>query len=341
VNAALVLLLIAAVPPPSAPPAPPQVEPEVEFELESAPDPEPEPAGTPDPDFEKLVSVELNDGQVLKGRLLVRNRAFVTLGLGAGDTLEVPTEVIKNVSVIEVPQVVAPDGSLWVEDPNRSQYFFAHSAMLQRQKEWSLSMKELSSIFVSIGVFDFLSVEAGTAAPLYVVGWFNSVGSSVFDGANFLLGVRGGGQVLPWLHLATGVQGLILPLFTRGAGGGFPLGGLVSGTATFGSRDRNLTFAAGMPFSLAGPSTAERLGPPLLNLDGNLRISRRVALMTENWLYLDFNGNSGGWILINALGVRLFGAHFSSSLGLMLVANNRGLVVPFPVPIVDFTWNFY
>ncbi len=346
-NAALLLWALAAgaVAEPSPPPNPPQdVAPEIEVE----PVPEPEVAQgapvAPDPDFGKTVVIELRDGQLIKGKLLERNGSHVAVVLSVGAALRVPLEAIAKVTVVEIPLVVGRNGELWVEDPGRSQYFFAHSAMLQKRGEWSLSVKELSSFFVSFGLFDFLTAEAGTVVPLYVLGAVDSFGGGPFDGLNFYAGVRGGGKVLPWLHLSTGLQALVLPMFVRRTNGGFPLGGLLSGTLTVGSRDRNVTLTAGMPFSFIGPDrTSQRLGPPLFNLSGTLRISRRLGLMTENWLYLELSATHRGWVMVNALGVRILGERFSAGLGLMVTSTDFGFgqPIPFPLPLVDLTWHFF
>lgn len=57
------------------------------------------------------------------------------------------------------PSSAEAPAAVWFDDPNRSQYFFAQSAMLQRQGELSLSVKELLGVFVNVGLFDFLNVE--------------------------------------------------------------------------------------------------------------------------------------------------------------------------------------
>jgi hypothetical protein len=71
-------------------------------------------------------------------------------------------------------------------------------------------------------------------------------------------------------------------------------------------------------------------------LSGNIRVSQRVSLVTENWLVptLIASGNSE-LPMLNSLAVRLFGESWAVDLGGIRVPG-----LPIPMPWLDFSYNF-
>ncbi len=100
------------------------------------------------------------------------------------------------------------------------------------------------------------------------------------------------------------------------------------GTVTLGTPDAHLGVSAGPPF-VAG-SGANEVGDVLLSVSGNVRVSDRIALVSENWFV---PGGDTGYVLSGA--VRFIGQRLGVDAGLVFV---KGADIP--VPWLDFTFMF-
>jgi hypothetical protein len=100
--------------------------------------------------------------------------------------------------------------------------------------------------------------------------------------------------------------------------------GVAYGVVTKGSADSALTVGGGYAYETFDGGTA-----PMLMIGGEHRIRRGVKLLTENYLL------HGGGLAMG--GVRLYGRHLSTDLGLGMVLVD-GCQLPFPV--VNVQWRF-
>ncbi|WP_143196169.1 hypothetical protein [Archangium sp. Cb G35] len=269
----------------------------------------------------ELSRITLKDGQELHGVVVRQDSQVVVLELADGDRMELPARQVKDIAVERNAQV-RDNGEIWFQDPNRTRYLYAPTGMMLRQGEGYFSQKELFFSSLNYGLTDHITVQAGAVVPAWLLG---------APGFNFIGGIKVGGSVGDRLHLAAGAQGLFLP----GIGGMGGAVGFVFGTATYGTPDAHLSVGLGKPFTLtnSGGSLDSTI---ITTLSGNLRLSQRVALVTENWLMPTFieSGNSQ-LPMINSLAVRLFGESWAVDLG--------GIRVPglsLPIPWVDFAYNF-
>lgn len=287
-----------------------------------------------DPDVGAEVEVTLQDGQEFKGTLVERTAERAVVEVVNGTRLILPAAVIGSIARVHVPRR---------DDPYAPHYFFAHSDFLPRHGTWTLSVKELSAPFVTVGLLDVMSFELGTVTPLYAFGLTSCCFlGGPFDGANVMFSARGGGELVPGVHASTALQGFVLPLFTRGAGG-IPVSGLISGSVTFGTPQVHGTLQVGLPFQLAGSApTAQHLSNgPMVTVSAAVRLTERLSLMTENWVYFDFQDRSA-WIVFNALGGRIAWQRFALGLGVLVTTSSQGPLtpVPVPLPLVDLLWSF-
>ncbi len=256
----------------------------------------------------------------------------LVLQLGSGQKLEVDTSAVQSVEA-DALHHVSSTGKTWFDDPNRTRYFYSPSAMMMKRGESHFSQKELAISAFSYGLFDFLNVEVASAVPAYFAG---------LQGVNFLAAVKAGGQVGDRLHLAVGAQALLLPAVSSSNASGVPVLGLYFGSVTWGDRDFHLTFSGGMPFNLQPP----QLGSPLFTVSACWRVAEMVAILSENW-FLPSLANlgqdaHGQFFLAQVAGVRLMGEHFATDLGLIFTESQQGFLQPvtFPIPWIDFTYNF-
>ncbi|WPB73872.1 hypothetical protein KYC5002_33150 [Archangium violaceum] len=268
----------------------------------------------------ELSRITLKDGQELHGVVVRQDNQVVVVELADGDRLELPARQVKDIAVERNAQV-RDNGEIWFQDPNRTRYLYAPSGMMLRQGEGYFSQKELFFSSINYGLTDFITVQAGAVFPAWVIN----------GGFNFIGGVKVGGSVGDRLHLAAGAQGLVIPGVAGGLGGTL---GFVFGTATYGTPDAHLSLGVGKPFTLSN-SGGELDRNIIATLSGNVRLSQRVALVTENWLIPTLGTGTGDLPMLNSLAVRLFGESWAVDLGGIRVPG-----LPIPIPWLDFAYNF-
>jgi hypothetical protein len=308
--------------PPPEPPAPAAAE--APAPTDSAPtQAQPETA----PEKRELSRITLKDGQELRGVVVRQDERVVVVELGQGEQLELPARLVKSVKA-EPNARVRDNGEVWFQDPNRTRYLYAPSAMMLRGGEGYFSQKELLFTSVNYGLTDFLTLQAGAVLPFWLVD----------GGFNFIGGLKVGGEVAPRVHLAAGAQALFLPSnLLGGASGGVSAAGVVFGTATYGTPDAHLSLGVGTPFIFDDPGSQVFPGTLLLTASGNLRLTQRLSLVSENWVVpsLADSLSDGTLPMVNSLAARIFGEKWAVDVGLIRVPQ-----VPIPIPWLDFTYNF-
>jgi hypothetical protein len=310
------------------PPAPAAVEapaPSEPISDEAAPTPVPEEALATEaaPVKRELSRITLKDGQALRGVVVHQDARTVVVELATGGRLELPANQVRSVEA-EPHARVRANGEVWFQDPNRTRYLYAPSAMMLRQGEGYFSQKELFFSSINYGLTDHITVQAGAAIPAWLAE----------DGFNLIGGVKVGGQVTDRLSLAAGAQALVLP----GMGSSFSGGaaGLLFGTATYGTPDAHMSLAVGTPFVLASEKEVFTRHY-IVALSGNVRMSQRLALVTENWLLptLADEVANNQFPMLNSLALRIFGEHWAVDIGGIRMPG-----IPIPIPWLDFTYNF-
>jgi hypothetical protein len=285
-----------------------------------------------------LTRVELEDGQVLVGRVVRQDAEALELRLASGAVLTVPARAVRSTRVEEGARVNAR-GEVQFADPNRTRYFYSPSAMTLKAGEMYVSQKELVYSSFAFGVTDHLTLVVGSALPF----WFSTNGS----GINVMGGAKLGFQPVEGVHVAAAVESVVLPLNV----GGPQLLGLGSVVATVGGRDAHLSLNVGAPLLFASRNTFLQLPPVIATLSGNLRVHRHVALVSENWFVPGVvDGSAAGLpdpprstFGAAGFGVRLMGERLAVDVGAVVAAAWTGAsfnFAPFPVPWLDFTYNF-
>jgi hypothetical protein len=285
------------------------------------------PPETP-PEKPELSRITLKDGQVLRGVVVRQDAQVVVVELAQGGRMELPAGLVKSVDV-ELHARVRDNGEIWFQDPNRTRYLYAPSAMMLRRGEGYFSQKELFFTSMNYGVTDFLSVQAGAVLPAWLMS----------GGANFIGGLKLGGSVTDRLHLAAGAQALVLPSnILGGTRNMVSTAGLVFGMATYGTPDAHLSLGVGTPFIFDDPGTEVLPGDVLVTVNGNLRVSQRLALVTENWLIPTVFARhpERAYPMVNSLALRIFGERWAVDLGAVHVSQLPAV----PIPWLDFTYNF-
>jgi len=215
-------------------------------------------------DTAKLWHVELQNENEYIGTIVSRDAEKIVLNT---TELGIITIKVKDIRILEeVSKDRLINGYYWYENPQAARYFWAPNGFGLRKGEgyyqnvWiffnQFSYGVTDNITLGFGVVP-LFLFAGAPTPIWVTPKFSVPLHDQFHlGAGALIG---------------GVLGL-----GEESGGAF---GIAYGNATFGSRDRNITF--GLGYGFAGGEWADI---PTINFSGMFRIGRRGYILTENYL---------------------------------------------------------
>lgn len=263
-----------------------------------------------------IYEVRLRDGSVLYGRIIESNDARIVLLTAAGLRLELPRAQIESQ---RITSGVARNGTYWIEDPNKTRLFFTSTARPLDRGEGYVSSFMLVLPFVAYGVTDRLTIAGGTPLLGEVIGhvWYVAPKYTVFQQPKASFAVGG----LGFINAADSDEGSV---------------GIVYGAGTWGSTDQAITAGAGWGYATAAGNSSGLSSDPVFMLGGETRVSRRVKLITENWLY--FGGDGSGGIFTG--GVRFIGDRLSADLGIGGVAGSGTGDGFCCFPLVNFVYNF-
>lgn len=263
--------------------------------------------------------IELKDGQTLLGRVVEQDEKSLTVEMPVGGRVVLERALIKAIKVVANARVM-PSGQVWMPNPNRDRYLLIPSAMMLKQGDFYFSQTQLFVSTMTVGLADNLTLVVGGLLPL----WF------VHDGFNFIGGLKVGFSVNEYLHFAGGAQTIVIP-------GESTAVGFFYGTTTVGTGNANVSVAVGAPFAIYRRDSD--LGKVIVIASGNIRLTRGLALVTENWFITRpatyYSSNNLDVVL--SLAARAFGEQWAVDVGALRIPG-----ADFPVPWVNFTyhWNW-
>jgi hypothetical protein len=251
---------------------------------------------------EALYEVRLTDGSTLYARITSVDGDRVVLTTVGGTRVEVTRGQIREIRPADGSVV---QGEFWVADPNSSRLFFTSTGRSLPAGQGYVGTYLIVLPFVAVGVTDRVTLAAG--APVLI------------------------GEFEPF-YLAPKIQLLRQPSAT------FSVGtlvfffndenvGIAYGVGTFGSPDRALTAGLGW-----GYSGTDFTSEPVALLGGETRVSRRVKLITENYVLPEAVG------VIFSGGLRFIGTRFATDVAVAGIAT--GDEAGCCVPLVNFSYTF-
>lgn len=253
----------------------------------------------------RLHRVLLSNGTVYFG-WIVQEDDPVRIRLIDGEVVEIARE---RVARIEPTRGTLEAGEFWPTDPNASRLFFTPTGRNLPAGGGSFNAYYGLLPFAAVGITDRVTIAGGT--PFFFGG-----------GDGRLIYVAPKVQLIrnESFQLATGVLALH---YTAGPDRGTYLAYSV---ATFGSTP-NSGVTAGIGL---GRSDGRWSSHPALVLGADHRTSRRIKLMTENYLFPGGSSNSG---LVSG-GVRIMGERLAADLALAAPMGNGDAFV---FPLVNFS----
>lgn len=261
---------------------------------------------------EQVWQVQLADGSTLFGRVVEVGPDQITVVSEAGVRVELNHTQIRSIAPV---RGVIRDGELWAEDPNTTRLFFGPTGRMMRRGEGYVAAFELFLPFVSYSVTDWLTLAGGT--PLIPEG----------IGELFYLAPKMGIVQRPDFGVSAGV----LAFFSTYDD--FDSAGILYAVGTRGSSDRSVTFGAGWPFA-----SGDFENFPIFMAGGESRFSRRLKLVSENYLVSLENGPTTDRLGMVSGGVRFIGDRLSADLGVGLGFDHTDLMCC--IPLVNFVYHF-
>lgn len=261
-------------------------------------------------DTMKMYKIDLNDGTVFIGNILQKDSIQLIIKTASIPRIEIPLTKLK--SIVELNKSNYKNGTYWFQNPNATRYFYGPSAFNLKKGEGYYQNTYLFLNSVSYGITDNITIGAGFEILSLI---FNS-----FDRPIFFITPKVGFEVTDKFNAGGGI------LFATAPYGNLGISYVVG---TYGTSDHNLTGGLGWGF-INGDFSKK----PTITLSGVTRLSRKLALVTENWL-IPGNRYTG----IYSFGIRFFGEKISVDLAFI----NSSEISEFSligIPYVDFVVKF-
>jgi len=251
----------------------------------------------------KQVFVRLKDGTTLRGQVLSSRDNEVRL-----QTDNLGTVVLELTRIAEISEVEGfnRNGRFYFRSPFYTNYFVSPTALTLRQGEATYQNTYLFFNGVNFGVSDNLTLGGGALLLPGVPTQLLFVTPKICFNRN--------GAV----KVGAGTVALVLFETRYRYGGGTSqsyrntqVGGVFYGAVTFGDEEKHGTITAGWAYG-----GGEVANSPVITASYLARVSRRVAVMTENWL-VPGNRNDFATSILSG-GIRLSGERIGGDFGLWI-----------------------
>ena len=282
-------------------------------------------AGEVAPGPADAVTVTLKDGGRLVGTIVEENETAITLRTASGMELTLVRDAIASV---ERGRATARAPAPPPTDPNDSRLMFSPSGRPLGKGDGYFSDHYVVFPGFAYGLTRHLSLAGGVSTvpgvglneQLFYVS--TQLGWKLSEKAAFSLGglYAGGAEADLDTAVAYGVTALGRP--DRSLSLGFGLANTREEEARFGPRGQYLG------------STTHWRSEPIVMVGGTLRASRRLSLVTENWLFLDKPISEQAF----GLALRFFADRISVDVGFVFVPEI--LDEGFPIPWLSFSYHF-
>lgn len=254
------------------------------------------------PPSDTLYQVSLADGSVIIARIAELDEERVVLTTPGGGRVEIDRDQIRGIRPVRGRVV---EGELWHEDPSTTRLLFTATGRSLGKGEAYVGTYVIALPFAAVGITDRISIAAG--APVL----FGEL-------EPFYVGPR---VQIVRTPKAQATLGTLVFFFDDEAVG------IAYGVATLGDTDKALS--AGLGFFYSGDDVESE---PAFMVGGETRVSRRIKLMTENYLLPDAVG------LVLSGGIRVIGERFATEIGIIsVVAEDDAFCC---IPLVNFSYAF-
>lgn len=261
----------------------------------------------------EIYRIELKDGSVFVGNIVSETDTEIRFKTTVNIEVTIPKSQIRKKEMVSGQMV---GGELWRADPNRTRLFFAPTGRALRAGQGYFSVYQIFFPFIAVGVTNFLAISGG-------VSLFPGASSQLLYLAPKITPVQ-----VDKFDLSAGVLYIRIPDGDNGDEDEVNSAGIIFGVGSYGTEKAALT--VGIGFGYAGDDVADK---PVFAVGGEVRVSRKVKLMTENWLIPDSE------VQIVSFGLRFFGENLAADFALVYPAGGEIEGFPF-FPWIGFAYNF-
>jgi hypothetical protein len=255
----------------------------------------------------QIAQLLFRDGSSLNGRVVEVTSTTVRFVSSIGETT-IPRSTIVKVRLVDPTSIHG--GEVWPEDPSRSRLFFAPTGRMLRTSE---------TYFSDAYIF-FPSIQVGLSDQFSIGGGMSIFPGLAIDEQFFFLTPKLGVYASPKVNVAVGA----LVGGAKDISDESPVG-IGYGVATFGDENSNATIGTGFGFSRGNASS---IG--LVMLGGSTRVSKSLALVTENYFTTESDANA----LISG-GVRFMSERIAVDLALF---GGKGINAVVPYVAFIYRW---
>ncbi len=263
--------------------------------------------------------IKLVDGNEFYGKIIKRRKTDFDFETKTMGIVTIQNSKIKKMQIVEEGKMSG--GKYWFPNPNNTRYFFAPSAFNLKEGEAYYQNVYILSNSANYGVTNNFSIGGGIIIPfaIYITPKVNfKITEKLYVGTGGIFGVIPGPEVI----------------------------GIAYAIATYGTNEHNVTLGTGYGFY-----DSEFANRPIITLNGMTRISRKVALVTENWSipftrteYDDMNWQNPPVLkkvydTYFSYGLRIMGEKITIDIAFV---NSKDIfeIMPIGVPYVDFVYKF-
>lgn len=262
-------------------------------------------------DTTSSVRIEMLDGTILLGKIKSRSDGVIALTTLSGVEASVPLNQVREMTAISNTSI--HKGEYWFENPNATRYLFGPSAFNLKKGEGYYQNTYLLLNSFNYGVTDYFSIGGGIELL------------TLFNGSPaFVLTPKVGFQTGPKTSMGGGI--LYANLGDIGDRSNF---GIAYGVVTRGTVDKN--FTVGLGWGIIDNEFSSR---PIITFSGMTRLSKKIALVSENWIV-----PADIYYPLFSYGIRFFGEKMAVDLAFI---NNPDIAseVVIGIPYVDFMVKF-
>ena len=250
-----------------------------------------------------VVRITTTDGNVFMGAVFEIDDQRVVIDVEGIGEITIERQRIRNIETIDPDRI--RNGDYWFENPQGTRYFFAPNAIGLKRGTGYYQNTWIFFNNVNYGVTNNISVGAGTV-PIFLFG-VNAFPIWVLPKISVPVHADN-------IHLAAGA--LLGGVIGEGTAGF----SLAYGNATFGNRDKNITF--GLGYGYAGDEWSDT---PLINISGLYRSGVNFQWLTEIYFIPGIDGSGVG-----IFGARWAPERFAVDFGLARPITDTGGIIGIP-----------
>ena len=264
------------------------------------------------PDSNNVQILTTKDGSKLIGRIVEIEKDEIQFESKLGK-LAIPIMEIREIKEVSVS--LFKEGQYWFPNPNSTRLYFAPTGRCLKKGEGYFADYYLFFTMIAVGVTNNITLSGGMS--ILPTGDFVENNIFYFTPKIGLIQRDNGA-------LSVGAMMVKLPSFGDSAASSV---GILYSVGTLGGQDRSIT--AGLGYGYVDWDFADK---PMLMIGGESRVSRRVALVTENWMMPGVDQP------LISYGMRFFGEALSVDFAFI---NTLGDGMFFPgIPYIDFVFKF-